>query len=187
MLLERLRAETRLLHARIEDDLATMRAHESLDRHVVLLARFFGFYQVWEPRLRACLADEAFFEPRRKLHLLEQDLAALGLAPEQIRVLPRCPRLPRLTSTAEAMGSFYVLEGATLGGQVISRRLERSLGLSAGLGYSFFRSYGREVGPMWRAFGERLLATSSTATENACIRSAQSTFARLHLWLCRGA
>ena len=186
MLLERLRAETRLLHARIEDGLASMRAHESLDRHALVLARFFGFYDAWEPRLGSCLADEAFFGPRRKLHLLERDLAALGHAPEGIRALPQCPCLPPLTSAAEAMGSLYVLEGATLGGQVISRRLERTLGLSGGLGYSFFRSYGREVGPMWRAFGERLLATSSTASEDACVRSAQSTFARLHLWLCRG-
>jgi heme oxygenase len=186
MLLERLRAETRPLHARIEDDLAAMRVHDLLDRHALLLARFFGFYEVWEPRLGACLGDEAFFGPRRKLHLLERDLATLGHDPKAIRALPRCPRLPPLASTAQAMGSFYVLEGATLGGQVISRRLERSLGLSGGRGYSFFRSYGREVGPMWKAFGERLLETSSAAGEDACIRSAQTTFARLHLWLCRG-
>ena len=96
------------------------------------------------------------------------------------------PSLPPFATAAEAMGSLYVLEGSTLGAQVISRRLERLLGLRDGYGYAFFRSYGREVSPMWRRFGERLATVSRPSTEEASIRSAQLTFARLHRWLCHG-
>ena len=185
MLLQRLREETRSAHEAIERDLDDLRAHSSMDRYRVLLARFFGFYADWEPNVAASLADENFFAPRRKTALLQRDLVSLGYSVEAISALPRCPDLPTLTGLSEALGSVYVLEGATLGGQIISRRLERDLGLSEGRGYGFFRSYGREVGTMWRAFGERVLALPADAGD-ACVRSAQLTFARLHGWLCRG-
>jgi heme oxygenase len=185
MILQRLREETRPAHDRIERDLESLRAHTCIAHYRLLVARFFGFYADWEPAIAATLADEHFFAPRRKLHLLERDLAFLGYDMDAVRALPRCRNLPPLTSMAETLGSLYVLEGSTLGGQVIARRLERSLGFSDGRGYAFFRSYGREVGAMWRAFGERLLAQPADAGE-ACVRSAQLTFARLHGWLCRG-
>jgi heme oxygenase (biliverdin-IX-beta and delta-forming) len=86
---------------------------------------------------------------------------------------------------AQTSGSLHVLEGSTLGGQVIAPRLERSLGFADGRGYTFFRSYGREVGAMWRGLGARLLALPAPAGE-AAVGSAQLTFARLHGWLCRG-
>jgi heme oxygenase len=186
MLLQRLRAETRAAHDAIERDLESLCFYTSIERYRRHVARFFGFYATWEPRVEAMLRDKTFFSPRRKLPLLEQDLRFLGFGSPLIEALPRCPTLPPLDTIPETLGSLYVLEGSTLGGQVISRRLERSLGLSDGLGYAFFRSYGREVGWMWRAFGEHLSAVSSTITEDASVRSAQDTFACLHTWLCTG-
>jgi heme oxygenase len=183
--MQRLREETRAAHDAIERDLEGLRAHASIDRYRLLVERFFGFYAAWEPQVASILADEDFFAPRRKIHLLEQDLTFLGYGADALRALPRCRDLPPLAGLPETMGSLYVLEGSTLGGQVVARRLERSLGLADGRGYAFFRSYGREVGAMWRAFGERLLALPAAAGE-ASVRSAQLTFARLHGWLCRG-
>ena len=185
MILQRLREETRSAHDGIERELEAFEAHRSLDRHRLLVARFFGFYAVWEPQVGASLADEAFFAPRRKIPLLEQDLDFLGYDRRAIEALPRCDNPPSVASLPETLGSLYVLEGSTLGGQVIARRLERSLGLSNGRGYAFFRSYGREVGAMWKAFGARLSALPSAAGD-ASVRSAQATFARLHSWLCHG-
>ena len=187
MLLQRLREETRPVHERIEQDLEALGMHRSLERYRLLVARFFGFYLGWEPRVADTLGDEAFFGPRRKLHLLAQDLEFFGYDGRAVEALPRCRSLPPVGNLAEAMGSLYVLEGSTLGGQVISRRLERSLGFRDGHGYAFFRSYGREVSSMWRGFGERLTAVSSPSSQEASIRSAQLTFARLHEWLCKGA
>jgi heme oxygenase (biliverdin-IX-beta and delta-forming) len=184
--MQRLREETRAAHDAIESDLEAARAYASLDRYRVLVTRFFGFYAAWEPQVASALADEDFFAPRRKLHLLERDLACLGYDADAVRALPRCRDLPPLPGLPEALGSLYVLEGSTLGGQVIAHRLERSLGLADGRGYAFFRSYGREVAAMWRAFGERLALLPDAAGE-ASARSAQLTFARLHEWLCREA
>jgi heme oxygenase (biliverdin-IX-beta and delta-forming) len=187
MVLQRLRDETRPLHDEVERDLEQSGAYTSMEQYQVLLARFFGFFKEWEPQVGEILADETFFGPRRKLHLLQKDLHFFGYGPATIAALPRCPDLPPVRDLAGAMGSLYVLEGSTLGGQVISHRLERLFGLRDGHGYAFFRSYGREVSSMWRSFGERLASVSSPGTEEASIRSANLTFARLHGWLCHGA
>jgi heme oxygenase len=57
---------------------------------------------------------------------------------------------------AHALGLLYVLEGATLGGQLLRRRLGPALGLTEERGLAFFTAYGAEVGPMWRAFADAL-------------------------------
>jgi heme oxygenase len=183
MLLERLRDETRPLHDDIERDLESSRMYSSVEGYRLLVGRFFGFYVAWEPEVGKAIADEEFFGPRRKLPLLQRDLEALGYDEAEIEALPRCGGLPPIGNLAEAMGSLYVLEGSTLGGQVISHRVERLLRFCDGHGYAFFRSYGRAANPMWRRFGERLAAVSSPLTEETSIRSAQRTFVRLHRWL----
>jgi heme oxygenase (biliverdin-IX-beta and delta-forming) len=78
------------------------------------------------------------------------------------------------------------MEGATLGGQLISRHLEQALGLKDGNGYAFFSSYGQEVGAMWRGFREMLIQQSSTSADDAIVRGATDTFHAMHAWLCRG-
>lgn len=184
VLLERLKRETRPAHERIERDLDLMAPTLSVDRYRSLLIGFFGFYAAWEPSAAAAIADDGFFGPRRKLHLLVQDLAALGCDAAAIRAMPVCPAVPSMPGVREAMGSLYVLEGATLGGQFIACHLERTLGLSTESGGAFFRSYGRQVGPMWQAFRARLAALSSPEADSVVVQSAQATFARLHDWLC---
>ena len=51
---------------------------------------------------------------------------------------------------------MYVLEGATLGGAVISRNVRAVLHLGPHNGASFFASYGADVGANWKAFCEAL-------------------------------
>lgn len=88
-------------------------------------------------------------EARWRTPLLERDLAWLGLHPPP-PLAP--PLLPELTTTGEALGSLYVLEGSTLGGHVIARRLRQSLGLTPARGAAFFGARGSSLGPMWTAF-----------------------------------
>jgi heme oxygenase len=60
MILQRLREETRAAHDAIERDLEAFGAHRSLERHRLLVARFFGFYAAWEPQVARTLSDDAF-------------------------------------------------------------------------------------------------------------------------------
>jgi len=97
--------------------------------------------------------------------------------------------LPEVKSITEALGCLYVLEGATLGGQVIGRHLKKNLALDEDRGCAFFCSYGDEVGLMWQSFQETLRSYCSKygSTEEAqLVKSACETFASLDYWLFEG-
>jgi heme oxygenase len=123
---------------------------------------------------------------REKTPRLREDLHSLGMTRGQIDALPLCDTLPNVATISRALGSRYVLEGATLGGQVVSRHLESTLGLREGAGYSFYRGYGpARVAEMWRAFGTVLLDTSAAdpASDDLIVAGAVDTFDCLSHWL----
>ncbi|HEY9155092.1 MAG TPA: biliverdin-producing heme oxygenase, partial [Opitutaceae bacterium] len=91
---------------------------------------FYGYIEPWERRVRSILREfPDVLAGREKTVWLREDLAALGVSSGDIDALPRCEELPDLTSAARALGSFYVWEGSTLGGQIISRHLREKLGI----------------------------------------------------------
>jgi heme oxygenase len=188
-LLDRLRDETAEHHQRVERGLDLMRDDLTRPRWTRLVGRFYGFYQPWEVAVeRAVNGGElaVIVADRRKVAWLERDLADLAVPSSQREALPRCARLPALDSPARVLGSMYVLEGATLGGQHISRHVEKTLGLSGGRGYSFFRSYGAETGRMWQAFRRTVLALAPALDADTMVEAACQTFDRFHNWLADG-
>lgn len=186
-LLSRLRAETREDHERLERDLNLLRADLTLASYRNLVERFYGFYAPWEYEMTPMLPGNlaAFFEERRKVPKLWADLRFLGC--ESGNGLPLCQNLPGLSSMPRILGSWYVVEGATLGGQLISRHLERTLNLQNGCGYAFFSSYGSCVSAMWQAFRDVLLAYSPEQDDDLVVDSAVDTFRCLQRWLCRNS
>jgi len=82
-----------------------------------------GFCDALERRASGGSVTQALpdYESRRKLPLLSQDLVALGASAEELDRLPRCQGLPACDEPAAAMGYLYVMEGATLGGQMLLR------------------------------------------------------------------
>lgn len=101
--------------------------------------------------------------------------------------LPRCTGLPLLTTPAQAFGCLYVLEGATLGGQLTSRLLAQRFGLGSDHGGAFFASYGEQVGPMWWGFRAALSTfAADTGTDEAIVQTACDTFAAFENWVVPG-
>ena len=186
-ILARLKAETAPLHDALERRLDIVARLDSPGSYRALLGPFLGFYEPVEARLR--LVGELDGLPlglaeRWKSSRLAADLRVLGYSIDQIAALPRCPAPPRLMTPAEAFGCLYVLEGATLGGQLIARLLTRRFGLGPDSGAAFFASYGDRVGPMWRELGAALTRfVGETGTEDAVVRSACDTFAAFDRWL----
>ena len=89
------------------------------------------------------------FERRLKLPALRNDLRVLGVPASQWGVGPETA-LPVLGSVEQALGFAYVLEGATLGGRVIRKRVAAAGGSLVGL--SFFDVYGPATGEQWVRF-----------------------------------
>ena len=74
--------------------------------------------------------------------LLKRDLEKLSGEDFEINLLEICRDLPLVETFAQTLGCPYVLEGATLGGQVVGRHLRENLNLSPENGAAFFNSYG---------------------------------------------
>ena len=198
-MLDRLKAQTRAEHMAMEGALDLMRDDLSLADYRRLLERYFGFYAPVEARLADVLACVTLggleFETRRKLPLLRADLAALdGPAADTLAV---CDAPPPLHTPAQAMGCLYVLEGATLGGMVIGKHVQRTLGLTPNCGARFFHGSGARTAEMWRACRAALAefaadadspaaAPAATANANAVVESANETFRSLRHWCMRG-
>ena len=183
-LLLRLNDETRDVHESLERDLDLLRPDLTLERYRSVVERFYGFYQPWETAVKPVLARHLpdFEDERRKIPKLLADLAYLG---KKSSKLPICKALPECQSWPHVLGGLYVTEGATLGGQIISRKLEQMLGLSPRRGAAFFSSYGLQVGAMWRSFCATLQANTPIEKEDLVIASARQTFVAMHQWLCK--
>ena len=186
-ILKRLRTQTSERHAGLEQSMPVMAPHLSRGDYRALLAGFFGYYAPLEARLGASpvWAELAFdFFARRKASRLEKDLMALGLTVEELTRLPCCTELPELDTLPQVLGCLYVIEGATLGGQVITRHLLATHGITPETGGAFFAGYGAETGPQWQAFGAMITAAAERmGGENEIIASANRTFETLDRWL----
>lgn len=181
----RLRAESREAHAGLEAALGFLDEHVAPARYAALIRRWYGFHAVLEPRLDRWHEQSRVLDwpPRRKLRLLTADLAALGVRGPAVRAIPHCPVVPDVATSAQALGVLYVVEGATLGGAVLDRRLERS-GIPADA-RRFLSSYRQDVGPAWKRFGaatDRWVA-GDPVREDAVVAAALETFAALRCWL----
>ena len=186
-ILARLKRETAEQHARVEAMLPLLDAGLTRDAYRRVLAAFYGFHRPLEPALWSAPGLAALglhAAERRKVPLLERDLRALGLDDAALAALPDCARLPDVGTLPHAVGCLYVLEGATLGGRVIERRLVRTLGVDAARGGAFFASYGERVGPMWAAYRAAAARYAEEGgDENAVVAAAVETFASLARWL----
>jgi heme oxygenase len=183
-LLAVLREQTRTEHQAIEQTLGLMSDALTGAEYRRTVERFHGFWKPIEARLRQIPALEATgidLPAREKTPLLALDLRALDVeAPSDARL---CRELPRVDSPAAALGCLYVIEGASLGGQVISRHLRARLDITPTTGGRFFHGYGERTGEMWRAFGAVVSGFPLTAgAEGEMVESAIATFRLFREW-----
>ena len=183
-ILNRLRLETRGEHDAVERVLDLMGTSLTRDSYRQRLAQFYGFYGPLEAALHTrCAATSplATLSPRLyKTALLRQDLFHLGVTTGG---LPLCCELPPIQTPAEVLGCLYVMEGATLGGRLITQHIQATFGITPATGGSFFEGYGDNTGKMWQAMRQQLVSCAvDTQTENAIVANAIATFACLRGW-----
>ncbi len=188
MLRDELRMYTRSHHERIERvlDLPGSIRHEA--DYVRLLSSLFGFYMPYEARLRfhgaRLRALNLEVDARLKAHRLIEDMQTCGLGKREISGLPLCLRVPQLPTWQHALGSMYVLEGSTLGSQIIARALGTRLRLNPDAQMNFLLSYGTRTGAMWRSFVESLNSIELSAPEQSdVLAAAAETFEAMESWM----
>lgn len=172
----------------------TAAAHQRLDTHPAmagltsaglsiaqyqrLLQTLAALYLRLEPLLDAAaeqLDSPLGYADRHKLPALQRDLAVFALPmpqPIELHVQLTLDTLPAYA------GVLYVVEGSTLGGQLIARALQRHLGLGPENGAAFYAGYGAQTGLRWQAlvaFLDQLPQT--TQAQTLAVDAALQTFA----------
>lgn len=175
-----IREATGAAHEELETGLDVLSRLGTLDGRRRLLADFHALYEPAEgalaPRL-AAVPGLAYAE-RLKLPLLLDDLRALG------GQTPAPAEAPRLRELPHALGFAYVLEGATLGGRVIRKRVAAAGQSFTGL--SFFDAYGPAAGRRWMDFCE-VLERECTASPSEALLGAKEGFAYMTAGLLQAA
>lgn len=180
-----LRSATGAQHRALEARLPFLRADFDLVTYRRLIQAYYGFHLTLEQRVEAF--DSGLFKltERQKTPALTKDLRALGLSADAIEALPVCADLPLIDSTAHLLGTMYVMEGATLGGQVLRRIVADKLAIDADTGGEFLDVYGRDTGRLWKAFLKRLAEFDHPAHNLQVVDAACSTFSCFERWLER--
>ncbi|HEY4308375.1 MAG TPA: biliverdin-producing heme oxygenase [Pirellulales bacterium] len=180
---ERLKAATQKQHLALESELDLLRPDLTLEGLRRVLEKFYGYYLPCEREL-AGQPDELqeVFAARFKTPQLASDLRYLGRTDASIAALPLATLQPA-TSLTRTLGRWYVIEGSTLGGRLLSERFEKMFGLSRGRGGSFFNCYGDRVGAMWKDYCRLLEQHAFPSTDPEVIQAAEETFESLGEWL----
>ena len=187
MILKNLKEATGLRHAALESRLPLLDAGMSQLSYLEFLRLFFGYYEPLEAKFLALPYWKSIgfdYTERRKTPRLMQDLRALGETPEAIQGFARCKNLPTVATQGQLLGCLYVIEGATLGGQIITRRLHANLGLTPLSGSAFVDGYGAQTGNRWKDFCTMLRANAGeTGGQQDILTTANQTFETLGQWL----
>jgi heme oxygenase len=180
-LLSCLRLETRPYHDAVEANAfnqALTAGTVTQTETAQFLARMYGFMQPYEVALRLHAADFGptwQLEQRYRAPLILEDLAQLGFPAEP----PLCIVMPPLRSPTQLLGAMYVMEGSTLGGQVIARQLDK-VGITA---HAFFTGRAERTGLLWKSFCQLLGEAAADEDQAAVVASAILTFQTLSAWL----
>lgn len=188
-IMQRLRERTAAIHAATEG-LPLMRNlladDASISEYCRYLRTVHGVYLTIEPPLYAAVSPPLLSRLgiRPKLPALQRDLERLG---SKI-ALPASGSPRRLQSAIAgepgALGGLYVLEGATLGGQVIARRLRQHWADRPGLSFDFLEHRAAGPGNDWTRFRRTLTAWAGTNADSgrdaAVIDGALTVFEAMH-------
>lgn len=181
MITERLRSETRPHHDAMEKvgfSNKIMDGSLNFEEYKILIRNNYIMNSIMEKAVSALPEfvnlEGLNFESRKKNALLEADLKVLGLDKDSLDALDYSLSFDNLH---QALGAFYVMEGSTLGGSVISRHLAKNENLSSVNEFNFYGCYGDMVGPNWKAFQQVLIDNADTTErESIMVQAACDTF-----------
>lgn len=158
MLSNIIKTATAPLHKQLEQALfsaAIMNGSFSLsDYNTVLRINYFVHHLI-EPVIFAALKEKTGkkidLHQRGKLSALKEDMHGSLINLSEDEHLPVDGSA--FANESEALGALYVLEGATLGGQVIIRQLKKNP-LFASLPLAYYNVYAGQTGALWKQFLE---------------------------------
>lgn len=155
----------------------------STDQYKKLLTINYIIHQKLENTLAnsldSTIAEQLGMKDRLKLGALEQDLNYWNISTLTLPELSFELFIPE-KNIAEVLGALYVLEGATLGGNVIKRHLLANPNFKNHEdGLNYYGVYGEELSAKWKIFLSVLNEHVTEVDYERCVNSANFTFNNL--------
>jgi len=182
MLQEILKAATKDHHDELESLMFVneiMNKTLSLQQYKTLLATNYIIHSALESQLHDSLdqdlKDQLDIENRNKLAVLEQDLSDMGMDKNELDAIDLSFLHLDYTGNAAALGAMYVLEGATLGGHVINKKLKANPAFED-LVLHYYGVYDKNLMPNWLTFVKVLNTSIPAADYNVARDSAVKMF-----------
>jgi len=182
-----LKLATHSLHRKIEKNPLIKKLTSKqiqLSEYILLLKKFYGFIAPCEAIITRQPESGRIISTRNKTPLLYNDLITLGLTSKEVSQIPVCQNLPELLNRGNVLGYLYVIEGSTLGGQIITRFIQDNLSLTPEVGIRYFHGYGKETRWKWQTFCDTLdMIDENSSVKTDAITTAIATFNLLNQWL----
>lgn len=156
MVMQLLKQETKPLHDSVEKVgyvKEIMSGTLSIQQYQDLILKNYLFHAISEVALKEYLvvAAQKNYHYASKLGYLIQDMEELGLLQYQGHFEAFTNDFS-LSDFHQALGLVYVIEGATLGGNIIKRELSKNEEIISQSSFSYFGCYGKETGLRWKLF-----------------------------------
>lgn len=146
----------------------------TLEDYKTLLIHNYQLISRYEPQIQKQLQSypELKLELRSKIAALKTDLNNLN-----IQTMDENPT-HNLENEAEAFGALYVMEGSTLGGNVIAKQLKRNLEFE-NVEFNYFGVYGENTGVYWNEFKSIIDKSITEEHYEACVTGAKKAYQQL--------
>ena len=180
MLSEEIKNRTKSMHQLTEKKLvAKMRLINDKKDYASFLNLFYSYFGALELQIKKVLITDRLpdYSLRRKTNLIAEDIITLGFTPS---TFAEAKMLPEVNDHLQALGALYVIEGSTLGGQIISGMISKKLNSEEG--FLFFKGYENESHQMWRKFINVLNDPANKPAEKI-INTAIETFLKFSEWI----
>ncbi|MDY0780142.1 biliverdin-producing heme oxygenase [Tenacibaculum sp. IB213877] len=181
---EKLKEETKPYHQNVEKRLIKeLKKISTLQQYALLLNKLYMFYEPIEVKIHEIIDDTLIPDINNRYHTkrLYNDLSAIN----NVCTITQKPDLFPISNSSYAIGVLYVIEGSTLGGQIITSMLEKKLQLKENDSCvtSYFNSYNKDTNLMWSNFKNYLFTSSKYIDEQQAVLGAKNTFKALENWL----
>lgn len=169
-----LKEQTKQQHDDTEAKLQSQKIFDksyTLEDYKTLLIHNYQLISRYEPQIHEQLKSypELKLELRSKIEALKTDLNNLN-----IQITDENPT-PNLENEAEAFGALYVMEGSTLGGNVIAKQLKRNPEFE-NVEFNYFGVYGENTGPYWQEFKSIIDDNITEEHYEACVTGAKKAY-----------
>lgn len=184
MLQDKLKSATKAHHDGLE---SLMFVHQimnktlTISQYKTLLATNYIVHAAIESKLHAQLdqglQEQLDIQNREKVNALLLDLQEMNMDPAELDTID-FDFSPKDSGNAAALGAMYVLEGATLGGNVIQKKL-RANPAFGGLNLHYYGVYSAMLMPKWISFVEILNSNVPEKEHEIAERSAITMFTKI--------